>query len=455
MKNYNIKNQYSDLIIKFHNETMEYSKKQNSFLKKDFYINSRTGEIINLSFSVENWFKNQSSVVLQRTLYMKTLSREKKLFPIFITFTNPSEYNPFHTYNKGSDFRKWTINKKYKFDDLEEGMRESYNNLYNVWRRFYFLVKKGNRDFFEESKEIEYIQSIEFMKSLTPHSHSLLFVPENMKDYVIYCFNQVLEEFGLNKKGNDIKYDFDKYEYKKGQDKYDGVSNYIIKYITKNLEENQNNFGEFQSMIFGWKRKLGNRVRLFRSSNTKISMEVYKKVYHSMTTELKEELIQKSKDNNTCLLWELEKIVKYKKDYVKKEGLGTYNIKTMKEDVKEVLIRSKIYNEEIKNPLFEVYFKKEVIENLKVVDDNIDIDLQWCLNEGDIYDMFHLQGKYELYRSMDEEFGEDEYIYDYKKSYRVLECVVKCKDIEIYNKDDWNLTTYFNNFEEVEEELVS
>ena len=283
-----LKREYSELLTKFHTETEVYEDKQNSYFKNMYSMNKRTGEVFQMFSSSRNWFKNQSSLTLQRVMYIKTLSRKRGLKPIFVTFTVPSQYHPFRTYKRGGNYTNWDINKKFTFNTIEESMRESYSLLNEIWRDFYIKVKKGKREFYKDAKDILFIQSLEFHKSFIPHSHSLLYVPESMISYIQECYEKVIKEFKLNKKSNDFKSDFNKYKYSEGYDEIDGSSNYITKYIIKNLEDNQKSFSDFEKIMFGWKRNLGNKVRLFKSSNIGMSVEVYKKVYYNLTEDLKE-----------------------------------------------------------------------------------------------------------------------------------------------------------------------
>jgi len=461
--NYTLKEQYNQLFIKFHDNSIEYVKKQNNYFHKTFNVNNNTGQIQKLGFSIENWFNNQSQITFQRIMYIKELAKQRKLKPIFLTLTTPSMFHPFKTYKRGDCVDNWDLNKNFGFDTIEESMKEGYSYLNNVWRNLYLNIKRGNRDFRELSKEILFIQTLEFHKSFIGHYHIVLFVPEKMTDWVEECYENVINEFGMSKKSNDFKYvfesemkkDFDKYDkYDKNSNEYDGVVNYIVKYITKNLEDNNEDFGDFQRLMFGWKRSLGNRVRLIKSSNIPITLEVYKKVYYNLTEELKEELMKNVEKNNTCLLWEIEKITYYKKDIVNVSG---------------EVVRSKEFNNKDKCKV-NVYIKKEVNKTLVEKDDlQYYSNLIGCYiplnkieeyyNDLDIenveymfyYDMVDkgvdTESEEDILKFINYNFGEFELIYEDR--FKLIDFEVKIDKKEVFNNKDWEVKKLFIDFEKV------
>lgn len=363
--------EFYDLQERFIKISEEKEYKQNKFFKHSYLKDKSTQEYFKMNFSFESWYTTQGQISLQKMLYNKSISKELGLSVSFITFTLPSRFVKYSTTEKvydkklnkyisnPLDFEDWKLNPKFDFDTIEESLEEGYKFLSKVWRDFYISVKK-NREHKEKLKNLKYDVVHEFTRQYQNHIHVLMYHDKKLNDFIYEEWKKVIKKFGMNIKGQDIKQDFKKVDF--------GV-NYILKYITKTLFINQKNTVvngveieqdkedivlddekiSYIEKFYGWKSVLGKNSRIHKSSNSQIGIGNYKKIYHNMSDEDKEILLKRSKDNNTCLLYEVEKVT-YKETHIIDEG------KTRVEKL----------NEGIKNCMFKVYIEKEIVRKERV-----------------------------------------------------------------------------------------
>ena len=146
--------------------------------------------------------------------------------------------------------------------------------------------------------------------------------------------------------------------------KLDGAVLYISKYISKNLKElfeipddldnlkdilDNEKFEKFKIKekelykYIGW--KIFHNIRIFRGNNTRIGIKNYEKIYYSLDTKEKENLLKRTKKNKSCLLFEIEKlIVRYTKIFSNNKKVNKkifknsfkYKIIEIKERIKKV-----------------------------------------------------------------------------------------------------------------------
>ena len=342
----------------------EKEKKQNQFLNYKYILDHKNNEYYKMSFNLESWYIKQGQLSLQKLLYNKSVSKDLGLGVSFITFSLPSRFQKYITtkkvwndtytkkISKPMKFEDWKLNPEFCFNSIEESIEEGYKFLSKVWRDFYISIKKSKK-YKEKLKNMKYDLCNEFTKQFSCHNHILLYHDTKLNDFIHEKFEKIIEKYEMNKKGNDIKQDFKKIDF--------GV-NYIMKYLTKTLfinqknivvngvkiEENKEDLVEEQDrrtyieMYNGWRTILGKHSRIHKSSNSKLGIGNYKKIYHSMSKEDKELLLKRSKDNDTCLLYEIEKET-YKETHIK--------------DDEETKV--KIFNEDIKSKcMFQVYVEK-------------------------------------------------------------------------------------------------
>lgn len=269
---------------------------KNKFLQHKKLADYHNNKFIDMNFNAISDFKQYGEEIKQRILLNKTLSREAKLKPIFITNTLPSKYHPFVPGIKGKllknlPYKNWEINPNFEFDTILESCQKGSKELNNFYRTFYLKIKQGNRDFKEIAKNIKFDYILEYHKAgLIPHSHYLLYVPNEMLDYVEECFNETINELGFKKR-------FNKLEKIKN---IEASSKYIFKYISKSITKSETQIRQLD----GWRKLL--KIRLYKSSDTDIGIDNYRKIYKNMSEEDKQELLKLAKDNNTCLLYEIQ-----------------------------------------------------------------------------------------------------------------------------------------------------
>lgn len=387
MKNTEHLNEHYEIQERFIEIVEEKEKKQNKFLKYNLIKDYKNNEYHKMSFDLEKWYIQQGQLSLQKLLYNKSVSKDLGLGVSFITLTLPSRFHKYTTTEKVYDkklnkyvskplkFEDWKLNKHYNFSTMEESIEEGYKYLSTVWRDLYLSIKL-NKEHKDKLKNMKYDVVSEFTKQFSNHLHILLYHDKKLSDFIYEEFENIIKKYednknkknGMNRDSNDIKQDFKKIDF--------GV-NYIMKYITKTLFVNQKNIvvngveieqdkedlveeqdrRSYIEMYNGWRTILGKHSRIHKSSNSKLGIGNYKRIYHSMSEVDKEILLKRSKDNNTCLLYEIEKV--------------TYK-ETLIQDEKET--KFKKFNEEkrlFNECMFSVYVEKEVIRTRKLTMEDI------------------------------------------------------------------------------------
>ncbi len=363
--------QLKDLYIDIARKT-EFEKI--AFAKKNIVQNKKTGEMFIIKSDFKSYIKTYFNTIIQRLIYNKQIAKENNLIPFFITFTAPSEFHPFKTYNK-KNIDDWELNENFAFNSVKEASYLAYKKLNEIFRYFYLTLKTGNKKLRKYGKDIKYNAFFEYHKTFIPHLHFLVYVPEEISENWIYkAYNKTLEKFVMNKKSNKIIEITAVNEMEEVEnidnniDALDGAVLYISKYISKNLKdimeipddlENLNDilddkiFEKFKQkeqnlyLYMGW--KIFNNIRIFRGNNTEIGIANYKRIYTKLSEEEKEELLKKAKENKTCLLYEIEKqtyryieIIKENGEIIKKDKCNNnYGAKFFIKEVKE---RKEHYN---------------------------------------------------------------------------------------------------------------
>ena len=357
----NLKNLYVDIAK---NAELEKIK----FAKKNIIQNNKTGEMYIIKNDFKSYIKNYFNTIIQRLIYNKQIAKENGLVPFFITFTAPTAYHPFKTYNK-KNIDNWELNENFAFNSVREASTKAYKKLNEIFRYFYLTLKTGNKKLRKYGKEVKYNAFFEYHKTFIPHLHFLVYVPvEIAENWTLKAYNKTLQKFGMNPKSNKIiKIEaINEMENVKNKDNnidaLDGAVLYISKYISKNLKdimeipENLNdlkdiiddslfeNFKQKEENLYlymGW--KIFNNIRIFRGNNTEIGIANYRRIYGKLEKAEKEALLAKAKENKTCLLWEIEKnTYRYveiknenneivKKDKCKKDYSAKFFIKEVKQ----------------------------------------------------------------------------------------------------------------------------
>ncbi|MBW6488446.1 hypothetical protein [Sulfurimonas sp.] len=462
-------NEHYEIQERFIEIVKEKEKKQNDFFKHKYIKNSKKTEYYKMNFDLEKWYIKQGQLSLQKLLYNKSVSKDLGLNVSFITLTLPSRFHKYITTEKVYDkkrkkyvskklkFENWKLNKKFGFNSIEESIEEGYKFLSDVWRNLYLSIKL-NEEHKEKMENMKYDVVSEFTKQFSNHLHILLYHDKKLNDFIHEEYRNILKKYEMNEKSNDIKQDFKKIDF--------GV-NYIMKYITKTLFVNQKNIvvngveieqdkediveeqdrKNYIEMYNGWRTVLGKHSRIHKSSNSKIGIGNYKKIYHSMSEEDKKILLKRSKDNNTCLLYEIEKVT-YKETHIKDEDK----------------IKIKTFNEEIKTKcMFQVYIEKEVVRKEKEIIDNrkfykyIDKDKYKNMFKKDIErrNKFKIDKELTLNKLHKDLIDELEINRIFNKNKEIYELQFKIYDLEEFNNENDLTLTYkinklsvFNNKKE-------
>lgn len=174
------------------------------------------------------------------------IAQQRKLKPLFMTLTLPSEYHKYKTTKSG----KLIKNKKYN----NFTPKESVKVLTKMFARL-----RQDRSLKELSKDERlYFRVNEPHKDGTPHTHILMYVPADRVQRVKDAFKRLFDE-----KANDI------------QDEIHNSTSYIMKYINKTLPLSKNKkISEKDRYINAWYSK--HRVVRFNSSKTLAPLNIYR-----------------------------------------------------------------------------------------------------------------------------------------------------------------------------------
>lgn len=422
-------NSFYELQEEIFNTARDKEDRYNSFYHNMSITNSEDDSIYTIDYSNHKYFLDFGNIALQKILYNKSVARANDLSATFFTVTLPSKYHYFITtksiYNPQTkkyetvklDFDDWKVNPEYAFNTMEEGIEAGYKALSVFWRTFYNKIKVGSRKFSKLAKQMIYDVISEFHKTLQIHTHGVLYSNEELLPYIKQCFNATIDELGFHHNGCDIKQDFNS---------LDHITLYLVKYISKSLyseADKESHFYELEKkshsdFMVGWKSLLGKYSRIHKSSNTKIGIENYKKIYHNMSESDKELLLQRAKENNTCLLYEVEK--------------HTYKV-VHTTDTETEKIHTKYFNKDLKSPMFTIFIEqdKEKIDNSK--------KRESLLHYKSIFEKNNLDSN--IIKLIDQQL---EALPPYVTTYTVHTRIIQdCKN-QIYN-NDWFNTFYQND----------
>ncbi|WP_151944254.1 replication endonuclease [Aliarcobacter butzleri] len=254
--------------------SLKQEKKQSNFLKNQQNLkNVKTGEVLTLKYSFDFKQKEYVKTIEQKINALVSLALAQNLSPIFITLTVQSEFHPYRTLKNGTII----VNKKYRFSKLDDSITEAYKVLKMIYRAFYKRLRNNSRNFY-------YIKITEPHKSLIPHMHVLLFIEKEHLLNTKKLFLKVYKEYKLQR----IDYDESILN-----DNLKNAVAYIMKYVLKTLNSNDE---FFKRWLDGWRKKY--KIRACEMSNLPISIEVYKKLYYNLSSDLKESIQKEIESNN-------------------------------------------------------------------------------------------------------------------------------------------------------------
>lgn len=279
--------EFSALADKYYKVSLEKEHNQRSFFKNNIIVNKQ-GECFEMYHSFEKYYKAYTKSIEQKVYTIETLAKEKNLVPVFVTLTLPSHYHPFQSIEyKGK--RLYTgVNKEFRFDSMKLSIDEGYHFLNEVYRIFYKRIKA-------KVQELLFIKVFELHKTLIPHLHALFYIDKEEIKIFSKHFAKICGEFSLNKA--EISFDeINEDSSSKVKTSVNRASLYLMKYITKNLNDNRDIYEA--RVLDGLKRE--HKMRLITMSNLPLSLSDYRVIYHNLDAENKEKLLleAKAKENN-------------------------------------------------------------------------------------------------------------------------------------------------------------
>lgn len=247
-----------DKIIDFENfsitRTNNFNKKQIERIQKNPHLVNQIVNDKDLSFRIYD----ANSQILNRYYYEKALENIAKTYyiveknkdnkSVFLTFTLPSK---FHYYTSYKGFKK---NPKCEYKNLKESLDMGQKEIVSIWRYFYKTAKQLLKRNGSDSK-LDYFKQHEPHKNLQIHLHGLVYVKsqEDIK-LIRKAFEMTKAKFNLE------ILDFDEETQNNlAEQNLCKTSTYIIKYILKNLYDEENYFNKYKSFFPNF--------RFFASSN--------------------------------------------------------------------------------------------------------------------------------------------------------------------------------------------
>jgi len=194
---------------------------------------------------LKTMIKVRNNKYISNASYMGDMNKSKE--SLFITTTPITEfiyYKKLNPLDKTCDKMVKNRNCSKKYGNYSVASKAGLKYLNKFWRTLRkdihtYLKRKGI------DTQIDFIKILEPQKNLTPHNHMLLYVDKDQMEVVKEVFEMLVKRFKMTQ--SDIV------EIEAGSG-----SNYITKYLKKNLLEENEFFNEFISEIGG---------RVFTSSN--------------------------------------------------------------------------------------------------------------------------------------------------------------------------------------------
>ena len=338
----------------YYEYSFEKENKQKNFLKYNKFINSKTGEKIQLDYDFEKKYKEYSKITEQRAYTIQELAKRKGFCSVFITLTLPSAYHPFKSAATSKGRLYVEENEEFQFFTIKEAVEKGYKKLNTIYQTFYKRLKNYVKN------DLYYIKAIENHNTMIPHLHLVLYFPNECLDCVKNLFKKVVKEFELN------RVDFEEVAFKKN---INYASKYLLKYIIKDLNNGSDIYKA--RVLDGWKRY--HKIRVVSSVLLPLNVMIYKKIYSSVSFIEKNKIIFKINDNIVSMKEKID-------NEVQKLGLPLYLYFQDNLSIHKIILgennERKITNQEIKNSLFKVEFTSEKktnyykIKSFKVSFDN-------------------------------------------------------------------------------------
>jgi len=232
-------------------------KRQRDFLKFSYLydrINQNAIPLGDLLISANHSPDRYYAEIQNRVNTLTTVARQRNLKPLFMTLTLPSEYHQHKILQRQGVPDRLIPNPKYNGTPAKEAVK--------VLTKM-FAKLRHDRSLKELSKEQRiYFRVNEPHKDGTPHTHILMFVPQERIERVKKAFKRLFDE-----RANDI------------QDDIEDATAYVMKYINKMLPlSKQQNLSEKEQYLNAWYSK--HRIIRFNSSRTLAPLGIYRILHH-------------------------------------------------------------------------------------------------------------------------------------------------------------------------------
>lgn len=296
--------------------------RQSRFLNNNGIKDNSNGNLIPLKKIVFSAYHNPNryySEIQNRVNTLVSYAKEKNLKPLFMTLTLPSKYHRLKTIKSGA----FIDNPNYEGFTPTEAKKELTNM---------FAKLRQDRSLKELDKEERiFFRITEPHADGTPHSHILLFVPEDRVDRIVEAFNRL---FRQNTKANDIQ---------KITSNIDNAVAYIMKYINKTLPlSKKESLTDKEQHLHYWYST--HRITRFNSSNTLAPICIYRKTFDklslkALTKVYKEKELEISEDINSKTIMEIKDRVTGVLYYQKNINACLYDIEADRRALNNMMIK--------------------------------------------------------------------------------------------------------------------
>jgi len=378
--------------------------KQHNYVKQINITNQKTGEIFAMKHSLQKKMIEAHNMLQQKIGYIHHLAKERGLTEVyFLTITAPSQYHPFKS-NNGEK----KLNKNFAYETLNDAIGASYKVIEKISRKFYKALKERLRGSKIDNKLL-FVKVNEFHDSFIVHQHMMIMLPPNIKvrskkrngkkislgAWARAKFYEILKQEDFNYSTHPFRKTND---FKKIRDDGRSISQYMMKYIQKTLSmAKSDEFGSNDSLYFLYGWKTTNKIRHYTTSQVPMNSVEYKKLYHILTKEEKQELVKQANSNKTNLMTELSKVVSIRREtysqeitykiFVSQNGaIHEYPLSTSKEEL--VRVKTPLQNDDalfviesktlqIKNSIVATQnnFTQKQYENIKLKEKRVLIEL--------------------------------------------------------------------------------
>ncbi len=358
-------------IKNYYQISIQKEQKQKGYLKSLKVLNRTTNEFLNLDYDFEKKYKEYARITQQRVSTIEQMARDRGYVSLFITLTLPSRFHPFKSVSYKNERLYTKRNSEFAFDSVDEAIKSGYQFLNHIYKILYKRVKNFTK------QELLFVKTIEPHTVLIPHLHCLLFFPIEHYDAIKSVYKRVIEHFELQRT------DLEQVSIKEN---ISCASRYILKYIVKTLNDNNDYF--FVRFLDGWRRE--NKVRILSNSQIPLNLEIYKKIYFSISN------------------------IEKKKIFSKKN----YKLHHVKETIDE-----KVRTQGI--PIY-YFFQQNLYLEQKIFNADGKCSKQKTNWFGDITSLFHI--KFEIQRKRDKKG---------RLAYKICKFIIKYRGIEIYQQQKY------------------